>query len=105
MRIMTVGTVAGLTGVSVRKLHHYHHVGLVVPSVRTGAGYPGYTDADVERLHVVLVYRAAGLPLDKIRTLLDGEMYVADERFTRYYDGAAPGLAAYVRDLIVAAYP
>ena len=67
----TVGAVATLTGVSVRTLHHYDHIGLVVPSVRTTAGYRGYTDADIERLHLVLVYRAAGLPLDEIRTLLD----------------------------------
>lgn len=71
MDAKTVGTIAGLTGVSVRTLHHYDHVGLVVPSVRTAAGYRGYTDADVERLHLVLVYRAAGLPLDEIRVLLD----------------------------------
>jgi MerR family transcriptional regulator, thiopeptide resistance regulator len=67
----TVGIVADLTGISVRPLHHYDHIGLVVPSVRTEAGYRGYTDADVERLHLVLVYRAVGLPLDEIRTLLD----------------------------------
>ena len=67
----TVGAVATLTGVSVRTLHHYDHIGLVVPSVRTAAGYRGYTDADIERLHLVLVYRSVGLPLDEIRTVLD----------------------------------
>jgi DNA-binding transcriptional MerR regulator len=36
-----------------------------VPSVRTPAGYRGYTDADLERLQLVLTYRAAGLPLDQ----------------------------------------
>jgi DNA-binding transcriptional MerR regulator len=66
-----VGAVAALTGVSVRTLHHYDHIGLVVPSVRTPAGYRGYTDADIERLHLVLVYRAVGLPLDEIRAVLD----------------------------------
>lgn len=71
MDAKTVGAVATLTGVSVRTLHHYDHIGLVVPSVRTSAGYRGYTDADIERLHLVLVYRAVGLPLDEIRTLLD----------------------------------
>ena len=49
-----VGAVATLTGVSVRTLHHYDHIGLVVPSVRTPAGYRGYTGADIERLHLVL---------------------------------------------------
>jgi DNA-binding transcriptional MerR regulator len=67
----TVGAVAELTGVSVRTLHHYHHIGLVVPGVRTAAGYRGYTDADIERLHLVLVYRSVGLALDEIRALLD----------------------------------
>jgi DNA-binding transcriptional MerR regulator len=71
MDARTVGAVAELTGVSVRTLHHYDHVGIVVPSVRTAAGYRGYTDADVERLHLVLTYRAAGLALDEIRALLD----------------------------------
>ena len=71
MNAITVRAVATLTGVSVRTLHHYDHIGLVVPSVRTPAGYRGYTDADIERLHLVLVYRSVGLPLDDIRTLLD----------------------------------
>ena len=71
MDARTVGAVAELTGVSIRTLHHYDHVGLVVPSVRTAAGYRGYTDGDVERLHLVLTYRTAGLPLDEIRALLD----------------------------------
>jgi len=76
MDVRTVGTVAELTGVSVRTLHHYDHIGLVVPSIRTPAGYRGYTDADIERLHLVLVYRSIGLSLDDIRALLDSD---ADE--------------------------
>jgi DNA-binding transcriptional MerR regulator len=72
MDAKTIGAVAALTGISVRTLHHYDHIGLVVPSVRTPAGYRGYTDADIERLHVVLVYRSVGLQLDDIRALLDG---------------------------------
>lgn len=31
-----------------------------------------------------------------------GEMYVADERFTAYYDTVRPGLAVFVRDAILA---
>lgn len=46
MDAKTVGAVAALTGVSVRTLHHDDHIGLVVPSVRSRAGYRGYTDAD-----------------------------------------------------------
>lgn len=67
----TVGEVAALTGVSVRTLHHYDHVGLVVPSQRSAAGYRHYVDADVERLLQVLTYRELGFPLEQIATLLD----------------------------------
>jgi MerR family transcriptional regulator, thiopeptide resistance regulator len=29
-------------------------------------------------------------------------MYLADERFTRYYDDVEPGLAQFVHDIVVA---
>lgn len=74
----TVGAVAALTGVSVRTLHHYDRIGLVVPSVRTPAGYRGYTDADIERLHLVLVYRSVGMPLDDIRALMSPDADVLE---------------------------
>ncbi|MFW0786154.1 MerR family transcriptional regulator [Gordonia sp. CPCC 206044] len=67
----TVGDVARMVGVSVRTLHHYDRIGLVVPSGRTLAGYRIYSDADVERLHQVLTYRELGFPLEQIATLLD----------------------------------
>lgn len=67
----TVGAIARMTGVSVRTLHHYDEIGLVVPSGRTSAGYRVYDDADVERLHQVLTYRELGFPLEQIATLLD----------------------------------
>ncbi|MEU2006509.1 MerR family transcriptional regulator [Rhodococcus sp. NPDC019627] len=67
----TVGVVAKLVGVSVRTLHHYDEIGLVTPSDRTPSGYRSYSDADVERLHRVLTYRALGFPLEEIAALLD----------------------------------
>ena len=30
------------------------------------------------------------------------EMYLTDERFTRYYDDVAPGLAQFLHDIVVA---
>ena len=57
----TVGTVARMVGVSVRTMHHYDAIGLVVPSQRSSSGYREYTDDDVERLHRVLTYRGSRL--------------------------------------------
>ena len=70
--VYTVSEVAALAGVSVRTLHHYDAVGLLVPSRRSGAGYRLYDDADLERLQEVLFFRELGLPLDDIAALLAG---------------------------------
>jgi MerR family transcriptional regulator, thiopeptide resistance regulator len=58
----------------------------VVPSVRTPAGYRGYTDADIERLHLVLVYRSVGMPLDEIRALLDDSSADVLEHLRRQHE-------------------
>lgn len=67
----TVGELARLTGITVRALHHYDEIGLVVPSHRTAAGYRLYDDADVIRLQQVLLFRELGLPLDEIAFAID----------------------------------
>ncbi len=66
----TVGQVARTFSVTVRTLHHYDEVGLLVPSERSPAGYRLYTDSDIERLGQIVVYRRLELPLDQIATLL-----------------------------------
>lgn len=68
---MTVGATARLLGLSVRTLHHWDHIGLVVPSTRTIAEYRLYSRHDIARLHRVLVYRELGMPLGRIREVLD----------------------------------
>src|SRR5438132_1379631 len=66
----TVGDVARIARVSVRALHHYDAIGLLVPSTRTDAGYRLYGDADLERLQQILFYRELGFPLEDIAQLL-----------------------------------
>ena len=68
---LTVGQVAGLVGVSVRTLHHWDEIGLVVPSARSWAGYRLYGPDDVARIHRVLVYRETGMPLAEVARILD----------------------------------
>jgi MerR family transcriptional regulator, thiopeptide resistance regulator len=66
-----------MTGVSVRTLHHYDAIGLLVPGGRTAAGYRLYTEADLLRLQQILIGRELGLPLEEIRRSVD------DPRFDR----------------------
>jgi DNA-binding transcriptional MerR regulator len=67
----SVGQVAGFAGVTVRTLHHYDDIGLLVPSERSHAGHRRYSDADLDRLQQVLFYRELGFPLDEVAALLD----------------------------------
>lgn len=70
-RAYRVNDVARLTGVSVRALHHYDELGLLVPRARTRAGYRLYDDDDLLRLQQILIGRALGLSLEDIRRSLD----------------------------------
>ena len=53
----TVHEVSGLTGVSVRALHHYDRIGLLHPAKVTEAGYRLYDDAALERLQYILLFK------------------------------------------------
>lgn len=67
-----VGELAAATGLTVRTLHHYDHVGLVRPSGRTAAGHRLYGESDVRRLYQVLALRQLGLSLEAIGEALEG---------------------------------
>jgi phosphoribosylaminoimidazole-succinocarboxamide synthase len=67
----TVGEVARHAGVSVRTLHHYDEIGLLMPT-RSAAGHRRYTEPDVARLAQVVALRGLGLSLGEIRQCLDG---------------------------------
>ena len=70
-RSYLVSEVARITGISVRALHHYDEIGLLVPRERSDAGYRRYDDADLLRLQQILIGREQGLTLEEIRRSLD----------------------------------
>ena len=71
MTTWTVGQVADLFDVTVRTLHHYDDIGLLVPGERSHAGHRRYNDADLDRLQQILFYRELGFPLEEVAALLD----------------------------------
>jgi DNA-binding transcriptional MerR regulator len=71
-RTWRIGEVATATGLTVRALHHYDQIGLVVPSARTSGGHRLYTDPDLAVLYQVTALRQLGVPLDQIAVLLAG---------------------------------
>ena len=68
-----VGELSRETGLTVRALHHYDEVGLLVPAERTAAGHRLYAEHDLERLYRILALRRLGLRLDEIAALLDDD--------------------------------
>jgi DNA-binding transcriptional MerR regulator len=67
----TVSEVARMAHVTVRTLHHYDEIGLLVPSERTDKGYRLYDEADLRRLQQILIFRELEFPLEAIGPLLD----------------------------------
>ena len=81
-----VGELAEATRLTVRALHHYDEVGLLVPSERTSAGHRLYDEQDVRRLYRVLALRELGLGLDEIASLLDDDEVSLVETVRRHLE-------------------
>ncbi len=108
-----MGRDGGLPGVAATD-RELHEAGLGAFEIRGGRGLRGFADsmrtglpasgpearelAEQHRQFLTTWFYDCGYAMH--RQL--GEMYVADPRFTQVYDVVEPGLAAYVRDAIVA---
>jgi DNA-binding transcriptional MerR regulator len=93
---LSVGELARRTGLTVRALHHYDEVGLLVPSERTPSGHRRYGAQDVRRLARIVALRGLGLGLAEIRAALDGGVPDIEEGLRRLYREQDP--ATLVRD-------
>ncbi|MFH8571749.1 MerR family transcriptional regulator [Streptomyces sp. NPDC017993] len=82
----SVGQVAGFSGVTVRTLHHYDEIGLLVPGARNHAGHRRYADADLDRLQQILFYRELGFPLDEVAALVDDPDADPQEHLRRQHE-------------------
>jgi len=67
---MKVNEVAKLVGISVRTLHHYDEIGLLIPDQLTESGYRIYSERNLEQLQQILFFRELGFPLKKIKEIV-----------------------------------
>ena len=74
-RLFQVREFAERSGVTIRTLHHYDHLGLLKPSVVAESGYRLYSTRDLARLQQIVTLKFIGFSLRQIRELLDGEVY------------------------------
>lgn len=68
---MQTKELAELTGISVRTLHHYDKIGLLVPQKDNLNGYRIYSESDVDKLQQILFFKELDFPLKKIKQILD----------------------------------
>ena len=64
-----------LTGVTVQTLHHYDHIGLLMPSLRLANGYRIYSEKDLLKLQQIIALKFFGFELSQIKTLISEERH------------------------------
>jgi DNA-binding transcriptional MerR regulator len=70
-----VSEVSEIAGISVRTLHHYHQIGLLVPGSVSPAGYRLYTENDLQRLQEILFFKELDFGLEEIKNILSSPDY------------------------------
>lgn len=69
--LMHIGEVSDRLGLSLRSIRYYEEAGLVSPSGRTPGGFRQYSEADVQRLLLVMQMKPLEYSLEEMRTLLE----------------------------------
>jgi DNA-binding transcriptional MerR regulator len=70
--MLSIGRFADASGLTVKALHHYDEIGLLVPArVDSDSGYRYYDAGQIEEAVTIRRLRALELPLDEIRTLVN----------------------------------
>lgn len=76
---MKVKEIADLVGISVRTLHHYDEIGLLIPEETTNAGYRIYSNENLKTLQQILFFRELDFPLKKIKKIIDSPSFDRQE--------------------------
>jgi DNA-binding transcriptional MerR regulator len=71
--MLTIGQLAAYAGVTVRAVRHYHQVGLLPEPERDASGYRRYGASAVVSLIKIRTLADAGVPLSRIRAMLDAD--------------------------------
>ena len=70
MTVYTVKKLASLAGVSVRTLHYYDELGILIPRYRRENGYRHYDEDSIIRLQQIMFFRELGFGLDEIGKII-----------------------------------
>lgn len=69
--LYTVKEVSEMSNVTIKTLHHYHKIGLLLPSEVSEAGYRLYGTKELERLQEILFFRELDFSLEQIKEMME----------------------------------
>jgi DNA-binding transcriptional MerR regulator len=80
--MLTIGQLASYAGVTIRAVRHYHQIGLLPEPERDVSGYRRYNAVAFLRLIRIRTLAEAGVPLARVRELLDADPETFDAATT-----------------------
>lgn len=75
----TVHEVSQMAGVSIRTLHYYDEIGLLIPAETNEVGYRFYNQSDFLKLEQILFFKEIGFSLKEIKKILENSEYKKDD--------------------------
>lgn len=91
--LLKIGELARHSGLTVRTLHHYDHIGLLQPGWRTASEHRLYDRDDVTRLLQVQHLKGLGLNLEEIARALDDPGFDAADTLARHAEAVRARIA------------
>lgn len=79
-----VKDIADIAGISVRTLHHYDDIGLLIPDSVTEKGYRLYSLENLERLQQILFFKELDFNLNEIKEILDNPNFDKKEALNNH---------------------
>lgn len=81
---MKVKELADLVGITVRTLHYYDEIGLLIPEEITDSGYRLYSNNNLEMLQQILFFRELNFPLKEIKQIITSSSFDKQEALIQH---------------------
>lgn len=75
---MRIGEIAEKTGLSISNIRFYEKKGLIGPDREEDSKYRNYTEADLERLKLIILYRKMDVSVEVIGKILENDISIED---------------------------
>ncbi len=71
---MRIGEIAKKSGISISNIRFYEKKGLIEPDREVSSQYRNYTEEDLERIKLIILYRKMDFSVEQIESILKGDI-------------------------------